>query len=215
MTVTPENAPLTQRLGWWSHALLSLARQGLHFSHDPYDRDRYNRLLTIAAEMRTAVQGGDPGEVEPALRESLAGLAPIPVVDAAVFDDAGRILLVQRRDDGLWAMPGGALEVGETPAEGASRETLEETGVVVRASTLAGVYDSRLCGTRSAWQLYHFVFVCAPVSGEPRSSHETLDARWFDPDDLPPLSPGHPRRIADAVMFYRTPYPTVAFDPAH
>ena len=153
MTIAPEDVPLTQRLGLWSHALLSLARQGLHYSDNPYDRDRYNRLLTIAAEMRAAVEGGVSGEVEAALRENMIGLVPIPVVDAAVFDEAGCILLVQRRDDGLWAMPGGALEVGETPAEGACRETLEETGVVVRVRGLAGVYDSRFCGTRSTWQL--------------------------------------------------------------
>ncbi|MFN8472121.1 MAG: NUDIX hydrolase N-terminal domain-containing protein [Anaerolineae bacterium] len=213
MTIAPEDAPLTQRLGWWSHALLSLARQGLHFSDNPYDRDRYNHLLTIAAEMRSTVEGGVLEEVEAALWESMTGTVPVPVVDGAVFDDAGRILLVQRHDDGLWAMPGGALEVGETPAEGACRETLEETGIVVRARALVGVYDSRFCGTRSTWQLYHFVLLCAPVSGEPRPSYETLDARWFDPDALPPLSPGHPRCVADAVAFYRTPCPTAAFDP--
>ncbi len=212
MTIAPEDGPLTRRVGWWSHALLSLARQGLHFSDNPYDRDRYTRLLTIAAEMRAAVEGSDVREVEAAFRESIGPLAPIPVVDAAVFDDVGRILLVQRRDDGLWAMPGGAIEVGETPAEGACRETLEETGVVVRARALAGVYDSRFCGTRSTWQLYQFVFVCAPVSGEPRPSHETLDARWFDPDALPPLSPGHPSRVADAVAFHRAACPAAAFD---
>ncbi len=204
---------LRQRVGWWSHALFSMARRGLHFSRDPHDRANFTRLLTIAAEMRAAVDDTSADEVEAWMRNFAVEPGPLPVADAAVFDDQGRILLVRRADDGLWAMPGGGLDVGETAAQGACREAWEETGIKVRATALAGVYDSRFCGTRSTWQLYQFVFVCEPVGGELTPSHETTDVRWYDPDDLPPLSPGHAARIAGAVAFYRQPCPRTSFDP--
>lgn len=81
-----------------------------------------------------------------------------------MIDDKGQILLIQRADNGKWAMPGGAFEVGETPAEGVVRETLEETGVPCRAMSLVGVFDSRFCGTTSRHHLYHFVFLCEPLN---------------------------------------------------
>lgn len=206
--------PLRRRLGWWAHALLSMARRGQRFSPDPHDQANYARLWQIGLEMRAEADQVAVDVAEEVYGQVVSLVGPLPVADAAVFNAQGQILLIQRADDGLWAMPGGALDVGETAAEGACREAWEETGLRVRATALVGVYDSRFCGTRSTWQLYHFVFVCALVSGEPHPSHETLDARWFNPDDLPPLSPGHPRRVADAVAFYRATCPAATFDPA-
>lgn len=208
----PEHASLHTRLGWWAHAIMSMARRGLRFSPDPHDRANYERLIKIAAEMRAEVDGSTPAEAETMIREKISLVGPIPVADAAVFNAQGQLLLIQRADNQLWAMPGGALDVGETPAEGACRETWEETGVTVRATAMTGVYDSRLCGSQASWQLYHFVFLCEPIEGEPAPSHETLDARWTDPDTLPPLSPGHAPRIADAITFYRAALPTTYFD---
>ena len=78
--------------------------------------------------------------------------------DAAVIDDDGRILLVQRADNSKWAMPGGAMEVSETPAEGVVREAFEETGVRCEVVALVGVFDSRLCGTISRHHLYQNVW---------------------------------------------------------
>jgi ADP-ribose pyrophosphatase YjhB (NUDIX family) len=82
------------------------------------------------------------------------------VGDGAVIDPDGRLLMDRRADNGMWAMPGGALEVGETPAEGVVWEVLEETGVHCRPVAMVGVFDSRLCGTESRHHLYHFVFLC-------------------------------------------------------
>ncbi|MCW5850442.1 MAG: NUDIX hydrolase N-terminal domain-containing protein [Anaerolineae bacterium] len=204
--------PLRRRLGWWAHALLSMARRGQRFSPDPHDQANYARLWQLGLAMRAEADQAPVEVTEEVYREALGLVGPIPVADAAVFNSEGQILLIQRADDGLWAMPGGALDVGETAAEGACREAWEETGLRVRATALIGVYDSRFCGTRSSWHLYQFVFLCEPVEGELTPSHETPDVRWFDPDALPPLSPGHPRRVADAIAFYRRERPQVYFD---
>jgi ADP-ribose pyrophosphatase YjhB (NUDIX family) len=124
-----------------------------------------------------------------------------------VIDDEGRILLIKRADNGQWAMPGGALEVGETPAEGVVRETLEETGVSCRAVSLIGVFDSRLCGTTSPHHLYQFIFLCEPLKkgepGQPSHAFEVLDADWFPEDGLPEaIDPGHVTRIPEAFRVW-------------
>lgn len=141
-------------------------------------------------------------------------VTPYAVADAAIFDGFGRLLLVRREDDGLWAIPGGACQVGETPAEAAARELFEETGIRSTPTALVGVYDSRLCGTRSRWHLYHFVFVCKPQPGEvPISGPETTDVGWFAASEIPALSPGrHPARIADVFDFVSTEGKPAFFD---
>ncbi|MFX1538592.1 MAG: NUDIX domain-containing protein [Promethearchaeota archaeon] len=96
---------------------------------------------------------------------------PTPLVggDAAVIDETGKILLIQRADNKKWAMPGGLFEVGETPAEGVVRETFEETGVRCQAVTLIGVFDSRFWGTSFPHHLYQFMFLCKPLNDEKTS----------------------------------------------
>jgi len=204
-----------QRLRLWVDELRAIANEGLHWSADnPYDVRRFQRILRIAADMFATQDTRAVDDIERQYHADLGHVAPYPVGDAAVFDAAGRILLIRRKDNGLWAMPGGAFEVGETPAEGACREAWEETGVVVEPMALSGVYDSRLCGSRSAYHLYQFVFLCRPHDPEaiPTLSNETLDVGWFADDMLPTLSPGHERRIADAFRRWRGEAREAIFD---
>ena len=204
-----------QRLRLWADELRTIANQGLYWSHDdPYSTARYQRVLRIAAEIFAAQ---DIREADAILQEywgDQTHLAPYPGGDAAIFNTRGEILLIQRADNQLWAMPGGALEVGETPAEGTCREAWEETGLVVEPLALIGVYDSRLVGSRTRAHLYQFVFLCRPVDPDavPGANPEALDARWYAEAGLPPLSPGHGPRIADAFRFWRGDMRETYFD---
>ena len=169
---------------------------------DPYNRDRFERVLEVAMRLFAFTDTRPLDEVRRSVLTQLTHPAPVPCGDAAVVDDAGRILLIQRADDHLWAMPGGAFEMGETAAEGVRREAREETGVDVEVLDLIGVYDSRFCETRSWVQLYQFVFLCRPLgAGTATTPHEVLDVGWFARDELPPLSPGHTVRVPDAFRF--------------
>jgi ADP-ribose pyrophosphatase YjhB (NUDIX family) len=191
-----------------------LATVGIRWSpEDPYNKDRYERVRRVAAELFSIADTRSADEIERTVFSEITHIAPIPCGDGAVFDDEGRILLIRRADDGLWAMPGGGFEMGETPAEAVAREVREEAGVLVEVEDLVGVYDSRLCGTRSALQLYMFVFLCRPVGVcEATTPYEVTDIGWFARDELPPLSAGHGVRVPGAFDFVAGRVPTY-FDP--
>src|SRR6476469_9354233 len=126
----------------------------------------------------------------------------IPGARAVVFDDAGRVLLGQRADNGQWGLITGILEPGEEPAPGLLREVLEETGVVAVAERLVSV-DAVGPSRYPNGDVCHFltlVFRCRFVSGEARvNDDESLDVGWFRPEDFPELMPGHLEMIRRAA----------------
>lgn len=206
---------LAQKLRLWADELRSIADEELVFNSDnPYAVARVARLRRVAAEVFAAQDSRDADVIERIFRGSPAHTSPHVGGDAGVVNDRGEILLVQRADDHLWAMPGGLLEVGETAAEGVLRETREETGLQVQTQALVGVYDSRRCGSRTNWHLYHFVFLCRAIDpgARPQVSHESLDADWFRLEALPALSPGHAVRITDVFRSWRGELRHALFD---
>ena len=199
---------IAQQLALWAEKLRDVSALGLHFSKNVYDREHFKTVQDIVMEMHALATDTPLAEMEPLRAPVFSRPTPFAVGDAAVIDDEGRILLIRRADNGLWAMPGGALEVGETPAEGVVREAFEETGVRCEPVSLVGVFDSRLCGTTSRHHLYQFVFLCRPVDGHaaetPPYALETLGAAWFVEDALPDnLDPGHATRIPHAFRVWR------------
>lgn len=112
----------------------------------------------------------------------------VPAVTVAVRDDDGRLLLVQRSDNGLWAMPGGGLEVGETVAQAAAREVLEETGLAVEVNGVVGIYsDPKHVIAYDDGEVRQQFAVCLsarPAGGALQTSSETVQVRWAGPDDL-------------------------------
>lgn len=197
-----------QQLTLWAEKLRDVSALGLHFAKNVYDHGHFKVVQDIAMEMHALATGTPLAEMEPLRAPVFSRPTALAVGDGAVIDDEGRILLIRRADNGLWAMPGGALEVGETPAGGVLREVLEETGVHAEAVSLVGVFDSRLCGTISRHHLYQFVFLCRPLNGHeaapPTHALEVLGAEWFAEDSLPSnMDPGHVIRIPHAFRIWR------------
>ncbi|MBI5304668.1 MAG: NUDIX hydrolase N-terminal domain-containing protein [Chloroflexi bacterium] len=196
-----------EQIALWADRIRDMAAMGLLFSQNVYDRTNYENLRTMAMAMNALATGESLEQMEPLRATIFARPTPFAVGDAAVIDDAGRILLIRRADNRLWAMPGGALEVGETPAEGVVREAFEEAGVRSRVIALVGVFDSRLCGTVARFHLYQFIFLCRPLDtqlAKPSHALEVLDAQWFAENALPrDLDPGHATRIPEAFRVWR------------
>ncbi|MEZ4861064.1 MAG: NUDIX hydrolase N-terminal domain-containing protein [Caldilineaceae bacterium] len=198
-----------QQIALWADQLRAMAAHGLRFSHDDiYNQERYTAIQTIALEMLALASGDTLENIEPLRNTVLAQITPFAVGDAAIMDDAGRLLLIRRADNDLWAMPGGVLEVGETAAAGVVREALEETGVHCEVTGLAGVFDSRHWGGRSRHHLYQFVFLCRPLAKPPVTppthAHEVREQAWFAEPELPPdIDPNHMGRIPVVFQVWR------------
>jgi ADP-ribose pyrophosphatase YjhB (NUDIX family) len=206
-----------EQIAAWADKLRDLSALGLRFADNPYDKEHYQTIQDISIAMLALATDTPLEQMEPLRAPIFSRPTPLTTGDAAIINQEGRILLIRRADNEKWAMPGGAMEVGETPAEGAVREALEETGVHCRPVALVGVFDSRLRGSLVRHHLYQFVFLCQPVPGIPRETpshaNEVQDVRWFAEDDLPPdLDPGHVSPISEAYRVWhgdRSPF----YDP--
>lgn len=198
------NSTIAQQLAICADILRDCSARGLHRANNIYDHNNYLKIQDVALELFALATGEPLTAVEPLRATTFSRPAPFPVADGAVIDDDGKILLIQRADNGLWALPGGGVDVGETPAQGAVREVLEETGVTCEPLLLVGIYDSRLCGTRSRHHLYHVLFLCRPlmhitVIQPPSHAQEVLATSWFSEHELPQnIDPGHRQRIPAA-----------------
>lgn len=193
----------------WADQLRDISATGLRYSPNIYDRENYQKIQDIALEMLALAVNESPAQLEPLRAPLMSRPTPLSTGDAAIINDRGCILLIRRADNQKWAMPGGALAVGETPAAGVIREAFEETGVRCKPVTLVGVHDSRYCGTTSPHHLYQFLFLCRPLDeGEvqtpPSHANEVLEVQWFAEDSLPAnLDPGHVSRITEAFRVWR------------
>jgi ADP-ribose pyrophosphatase len=103
-----------------------------------------------------------------------------------------KVLLVKRGVEpskGLWAIPGGTLELGETLQECAAREILEETGVTIKVNNYVYVFDFIECDDKRKIK-FHFViidFAAEYISGDPKGADDAMEARWLSAEELPEL----------------------------
>lgn len=209
----PQDSP-PQTLALIADELRALAHNNLQYLDDPYQIQRNRRVLELAAALQSLTDLRPPAEIRRIFSQDLGYVTPLAVVDTAVIDPEGQVLLIRRADDGLWAMPGGACDTGETPAAAAARETWEESGYQVEITRLLGVFDSRLSGTRASRHLYHLLFAGVPVAGEARTSSETSEVGWFSWESAPwrDLSPGHHQRLQFVMQWWLNPNTGAYFD---
>ncbi|GAA3430543.1 NUDIX hydrolase [Kutzneria kofuensis] len=136
----------------------------------------------------------------------------VPAASAFVQDDAGRVLMIRRTDNDLWAIPGGGQDVGETIAQTAVRETLEETGIDIEVTGLVGIYSNPAhvisYDDGEVRQEFSVCFRASPVGGEPRTSSESREVHWVEPAELDGLNiyPSVRLRINHGLTASAAPY---------
>lgn len=114
-------------------------------------------------------------------------------VAGIVVNDEGKVLVIRRRDNGHWEPPGGVLEMSETFEDGARREVLEETGILVRVERLTGVYKNMKRG------IVALVFRCTPLDEPSKVTDEATEVRWMSLDEVRnSMAPAYVVRVVDA-----------------
>jgi ADP-ribose pyrophosphatase YjhB (NUDIX family) len=201
----------------WARKLQAISQAGLTYSKDAVDIARFEEVRTIAAEIAAAHSNLSVAELLTLFDRDTGYATPKVAVRAVVFQDE-RILLV-RELDGLWSMPGGYADVNESPSEATVRETLEESGYLVKPVRLLAVYDRSKQGPRTnrsgRFHNFHTMFFdCELVErAGAASSLETTDAAFFSPEALPPLRvPWMSEQIPHILMLHRDPRAPTEFD---
>ena len=171
----------------WAVELQALAQAGLHYGKDRFDLERYERIREIAAEM-IARQTDLPIQKAKDLFCGETGYQT-PKLDtrAALFQDE-KILLVQE-SSGLWALPGGWVDVNVSVGENAVKEVREEAGLESAASLVIAVQDREKHNQPVyAWKICKVFVLCTPLGGQFAPNSETIASGWFALDALPPLA---------------------------
>ncbi len=193
-------ADFTRDLVRWSETLAAIARTGLGFTQSLYERERFEEILHVAADIKAAAD--DALEVRretdhfiqewmDSVGEGVPGyITPKVAVGAVVGNDAGEVLLMQRSDSGVWLYPTGWADVGYSASEVVVKEVLEETGIECEPVQLLAVIDGQRMGfTRFAMHL--LLFHCRATGGTLQGHPlETSDVGWFSRDALPKPTAG-------------------------
>jgi len=198
----------------WAREIQALSQTGLAFAVTDYEKNRYARLTELAAEITSSFTNLKSEEISPVFMNQPGYATPKIDVRSAVIRE-GEILLVQEKTDERWAMPGGWADVGDFPASVAERETEEESGYIVKARKVIGVFDANRSGRpMEFFHAFKIIFLCDLIGGESAISDETIDVGFFSFDNLPPLSQNrtNDRYLNEVKLHLEDPKRAACFD---
>ena len=200
----------------WSQQLQAIAQNGLTYSNNPYDVEQYQQLQLIAAEIIATYTDAEPSYIRDLFSREQGYATPKVDVRGAVFKDQ-KILLVKEREDGCWTLPGGWVDIGESPSSAVEREVCEESGYKTQAIKLVAVYDRNHSSHGHpplAYHVYKLFFLCQLMSGAPTASMETEEIGFFGEQEIPKLSLTRvvPSQIARLFEHYCDPNLQTDFD---
>lgn len=175
-----------------------LGQNGLHYADNPYDEERYERILELVSQYYGKALDVPSSDIQRQFVAELGHITPKVGAEAGIFDANGRILLMRRADDGQWCLPCGWVEPNESPAETARRETREETGLDVVPVELVGVYHSPPGGKFGPHGEIAVVYLCDKVGGTLTPSHEGEKLHYCKIDDVSKWHKRHETYAYDA-----------------
>ncbi len=173
----------------WAKSLQAIAQNGLNYSENEFDRERYNKIRDIASEIITSHTDLEFERIKSIFGKEEGHATPKVDVRGAVFK-GDKILMVKEISDGGWTLPGGWADPNETPSASIEREVLEESGFIVKTKKIIAVYDRAKQGhvPPFPYHVYKIFFECELVGGEKSFSIETDGVEFFSQDEIPDLS---------------------------
>ena len=203
---------------WLAQAkrLQAIASTGLHYAKDEFDRERYRETADIATAMLADLGNVPLARIEGLVPEFARGYATPKVDVRGALIEEGRILLVQEKSDGRWALPGGFADVGRSAAENVAKEVEEEAGITVSVRDLYAVrHKAKGPYEPDARDFYKLFFLCdRENAAAPAAGSETSAAAFFPRFELPELSLARvtPHDIEAAFAFHEGTELSVLFD---
>ena len=172
----------------WAQRLQAIAQSGLTYAENPFEKERYEEVRQIAAEIAAAGSDTDVQQIADLFSRDAGYATPKTDVRGVVFKE-NEILLVKERRDDRWSLPGGFADVGISAAENAVKEIYEESGYCTRPVKLLAVYDrNKHPHGPFAFYVYKIFFLCELEGGKAQTSIETSDVGFFAEDALPSIS---------------------------
>jgi ADP-ribose pyrophosphatase YjhB (NUDIX family) len=174
----------------WARKVQAIAQNGLAFTHDPYDRERYTELTELVASILSTELDIPVAQAKGFWEGEEGYVTPKVDVRGGIFED-GRVLLVRERSDGKWTLPGGWVDINDSPSGAVVREIREESGYQARAVKLAALVDKRRHPhPPGIHHIYKLFFLCERTGGAAAVSSETDAVQFFEVQALPELSTG-------------------------
>ena len=173
----------------WAQRIQAAAQNGLAYTQNPFDKERFLELQKLSAEMMAQATGANLGEVQ-SVFEAQAGYAT-PKIDVRGVVFKGKKLLFVRElmDGGKWTLPGGWVDINEPPSEAVEREVREEAGMIVKARKIAAVFDRNLHGHPPyPFHTYKLFIICDLIAEATPDPLETSDPTFFAQDQIQELS---------------------------
>ena len=169
----------------------AIARTGLHFTEGPYDRERYEHLLALAMQYYRDRLDLPESEINARFDAEFGYITPKVGTDAAIFNEQGEILLMERADGSGWCLPCGWVEANERPVDAIIREVREETGLEVAVNQLVGVFTRKASAKNGPHTMVAIVHLCEVTGGELTLSHEGLALDYWPIDKMGNWHPNH------------------------
>ena len=167
----------------------AIAENGLHYTENDYDQERYGDLEEISTQMISLVTNLSHETIKLATPEKNGYRTPKIDVRCVIFNTQDEVLMVKERVDSCWSLPGGWCDVGYTPTEVAEKEAFEEAGIKVKAGRVLAIFDKKCHDhPEDLFYTYKIFIECEPENLEISTGMETLDVGFFKQDQIPELS---------------------------
>lgn len=160
-------------------SIQTIARNGLRYPTSEFDKERYERLLELTTKTYSELLSAPEEFIKERFRDEIGYITPKVGTDAAIFNESGEILLMERSDGSGWCLPSGFVEPNESPVEGIIREVREETGLEIKVNKLVGVFTRKPSASMGVHTIVSIVHLCEIIGGQLKTSHESLALKYW------------------------------------